>query len=172
MEMFVSLRLNLVMGIKVPKTVQVDLTKNDMTIDNLFNIFSILEALNRREIGLDDLRQFDLLRGDPESFLIGELFTKGKQEMLQYNFRGVLPEKFFGQLYRALILRLKVKSASSMQPTAAAGKLGLTLFRYIQYKDEVKKMDFQDLCRRLYLVFSLLRWRKQLGSVYLLLLYW
>ena len=172
MEMFVSLRLNLVLGIKVPKTVQIDLTKDDMTINNLFNIFSILEALNRREIGLDDLRQFDLLRGNPEAFLVDELFKKGKQEVLRYDFREVIPEKFFRQLYRTLIQKLRVKSMGYMQSTVASGKLGVSLFYYIQCKEEVKKLDFQDLYRRLYLVFSLLRWRDKLGSVYLLLLYW
>lgn len=172
MEMFVSLRLNLVLGIKVPKTVQVDLTKDDMTINNLFNIFSILEALNRKEIGLDDLRQFDLLRGEPERFLIDELFEKGKQEVLRYDFREVIPGKFLGQLYRALILKLRVKSMGYMQSTAAAGKLGVSLFHYIQCRKEVEKLDFQDLYRRLFLVFSLMRWRDNLGSVYLLLLSW
>lgn len=172
MEMFVSLRLNLVLGIKAPKPIQVDLTKNDVTIDNLFNIFSILEALNRREIGLDDLRRFDLLRGEPEAFLIDELFKKGKQEVLRYDFREIVPEKFFGQLYRALILKLRIKSMSHMQSTTAAGKLGVKLFYYTQCRKEVERLDFQDLYRRLYLVFSLLRWRNYLGSVYLLLLYW
>jgi len=172
MESFVSLRLNLVLGISVPKTVQIDLTRDDMTISNLFNIFSILEALNKKEICLDDLRQFDLLRGDPETFLVDELFKKGRQEVLRYDFREVIPEKFFRRLYGALILKLRVKSMSNMQSTVASGKLGMGLFHYMQCREEVKKLDFQDLYRRLYLVFSLLRWRKNLGSVYLLLLHW
>jgi len=171
-EDFIRRRLYSVLGIEPSDEVYVDLTREDMTIDSLFNIFSILEALNKKKIDLDDLRRFDLLRGEPEAFLVDELFKKGRQEVLRYDFREVIPEKFFGRLYRALILKLRVKSMSYMQSTVASGKLGLSLFYYVQCKEEVKKMDFQDLYRRLYLVFSLLRWRNNLGSVYLLLLFW
>ncbi|MCK4497081.1 MAG: hypothetical protein KAU24_02740, partial [Candidatus Aenigmarchaeota archaeon] len=171
-EDFIRRRLCSVLGIDPSDEVYVDLTREDMTIDTLFNIFSILEALHKKKIDLDDLRRFDLLRGKPEMFLVDELFKKGRQEVLRYDFREVIPERFFGQLYRALILKLRVKSMSYMQSTVASSKLGLSLFYYYQCKEEVRKMDFQDLYRRLYLVFSLLRWRDNLGSVYLLLLYW
>jgi len=169
---FIKRRLVSVLGISPSDEVYVDLTREDMTIDTLFNIFSILEALNKKELDLDALRRFDLLRGEPEGFLVDELFKKGRQEVLRYDFREVIPERFFKQLYRALILKLRVKSMGYMQSTVASSKLGMNLFRYYQCKEEVKKLDFQDLYRRLYLVFSLLRWRKSLGSVYLLLLYW
>jgi hypothetical protein len=169
---FVRLRLNHVLGMKVPELVQIDLTKDDMTISNLFNIFSILEALNKEEVGLDDLRQFDLLRAEPEMFLVDLLFKKGKQEVLRYDFREIVPGRFFSRLYWSLIQRLQVKSTSSMQPTVAAGKLDMPLFQYSRSRKEVMKFEFRELYRRLYLVFSLMRWREHLGSVYLLLLYW
>jgi hypothetical protein len=171
-EDFIRRRLYSVLGIELSDEVYIDLTRDDMTIDTLFNIFAILEALNKKKIDLDDLRRFDLLRGEPEAFLVDELFKKGRREVLRYEFREVIPEKFFRRLYQALILKLRVKSMSYMQSTVASGKLGMGLFHYNRCKEEVKKLDFQDLYRRLYLVFSLLRWRKHLGSVYLLLLSW
>jgi len=169
---FVRRRLSSAMGIIPSEEIYVDLTREDMTIGNLFNIFSVIEALNKKEISLDDLRRFDLLRGEPEMFLIDELFKKGKQEVLRYDFREIVPERFFRRLYQTLILKLRIKSMGYMQSTVASGKLGMNLFYYKQCREEVKKMDFQDLYRRLYLVFSLLRWRDNLGSVYLLLLSW
>ncbi|MBA7649030.1 hypothetical protein ES703_56823 [subsurface metagenome] len=172
-EDFIRRRLYSVLGIEPSDEVYVDLTREDMTIDTLFNIFSILEALNKKKIDLDALRRFDLLRGEPESFLVDKLFKKGRQEVLRYDFREVIPERFFKRLYQALILKLRVKSMSYMQSSDAASKLGMKrVFYYNQCKKEVEKIDFQDLYRRLYLVFSLLRWRNNLGSVYLLLLYW
>lgn len=172
-EDFIRRRLYSVLGIEPSDEVYVDLTREDMTIATLFNIFSILEALNKKKIDLDALRRFDLLRGEPEAFLVDELFKKGRREVFRYDFREVIPERFFKRLYQALILKLRVKSMSYMQSSDAAKKLGMKrVFYYNQYKKEVEKIDFQDLYRRLYLVFSLLRWREHLGSVYLLLLYW
>ena len=172
-EDFVGRRLRSVLHMTPSDEVYVDLTREDMTTDTIFNIFSILEALNKKELDLDALRRFDLLRGEPEAFLVDELFKKGRREVLRYDFREVIPERFFKRLYQALILKLRVKSMSYMQSSDAAKKLGMKrVFYYNRCKKEVEKIDFQDLYRRLYLVFSLLRWREHLGSVYLLLLYW
>jgi len=170
---FVTARL-VVSGIhKIPdKSVLFDLTSEAMTHDTLFNIIFILEALGREELRVSDLHLLGLLRREPETFLVKSLFSRGKQEVLKYSFRGVDSSKFFERLYQELILRLRVKSTSFMKATTASSKLGIRLHRYCEYQKELKKVDYKSLYRRLYLVFSLLRWRAHAGSMYLALLYW
>ena len=169
---FVTARLK-VAGVKLPEIpTLLDLTSKDMTVDTLFNIFSVLEALGEREVRGAFLRQLGLLRRSPETFLVEKLFSQGKQEVLRYSFREVDSKKFFKRLYWGLILRLRVKSTKFMKATIASSKLNISLHHYCEYQKELKKIDYRDLYRRLYLVFSLLRWSSRPESVYLALLYW
>lgn len=139
---------------------------------SLFNIFNVLEALGIENVSMNVLRQFKLLKEDIEAFLVLTLLEKGKRTVLRYNLKNVNGGRFFGLLYWYLVLLLRMKTMADFTSVQASSKLGIKLKQYKEVKELKDKFKLKELYQKLYLVLSLMCWRRKYGALLLLLMYW
>jgi len=163
-ESFIKGRLNFVLGISLDSSALSLLCA--FPYESLFNVFSIMEALQQKEFTGVDLKRLGLPALVLEERLAQGLILRGSSYISSVSLKGVNVRRFLLILCSLLcsILRLKTKERKYSDKAI--------LSFYSKYREEIDNLNIEDLYRHLYLTLQAFRWAGHSGGLYVFLNYW